>query len=443
MFTQQSAIRVFNIISIIALVWLGAISTVPAMAGGLFLYEVGTADVGLASAGYGARAQDASTVFTNPAGMTRLEGTQFLAGGQVFWANNEFSIGSGTSPGLGRDESGYVIGSDGWFPGGGGFLSYSVSPDLKLGLALTGNFGSVVSYDDDWVGRYYIQDATMLGLSLLPSIAYKVTDKLSLGAGLNAMYGIYKNEVAINNVDPAYGDGSLKLDDNEWGWGANLGLLYELNPAIRFGLTWNSQVDLDFSGSAEFSNLAPGIRTLLNNRGLLDANIDVGITVPQQVMGSFFAQVNDRWAVLASAGWQEWSKFGQLQIGVDNTSDPTSTTADLDFKDTWHGAIGAQYRVSKPWLLNFGIAYDSECQDGSDVTPLVPVNSAWRFGVGAEHQASETFFWGVATEYVYGGTLDTNLQSTVPVAIGGRGDVVGSYDDTGILFVALYGNWKF
>ena len=236
----------------------------------------------------------------------------------------------------------------------------------------------------------------MLGISFLPAIAYKVTDKLSLGAGLNAMYGYYKNEVAINNILPAFGDGSLKLDDTEWGWGANLGLLYEVNPDIRLGFTWNSQVNLDFSAPAEFSNLAPGIRTLLHNRGLLNADIDVGINVPQQAMGSIFAQVNDRWAVLASVGWQQWSKFGQVALGVDDVTNPTSITTDLDFKDTWHGALGAQYRLSQPWLLNFGIAYDSAFQDSSKVSPLLPLNAGWRFGVGAEHQASETFSWGVA-----------------------------------------------
>ncbi len=78
----------------------------------------------------------------------------------------------------------------GWFPGGGAFLSYSVSPELKLGFAMTGNFGLAEKYNDGWAGRYYVQEATLLGVSFLPSIAYKVTDKLSLGASLNVMYGI-------------------------------------------------------------------------------------------------------------------------------------------------------------------------------------------------------------------------------------------------------------
>jgi long-chain fatty acid transport protein len=257
------------------------------------------------------------------------------------------------------------------------------------------------------------------------------------------MYGIYENQVAINNVNPNFGDGQLKLDDETWGFGANLGLLYELDDATRFGLTWNSQIDLDFGAPAEFSNLAPGLSTVLNNKGLLNSNIDVGIKVPQQVMGSVFAQVNDSWAVLGSVGWQQWSKFGQVQLGVNGSTNPTSTTTDLDFKDTWHLAAGAQYRVSDPWLLNFGMAYDSGFQSSSNVSPLLPSNSAWRFGVGGQQQLSKTAEWGIAAEYMYGGTLDTNLQSATPVALGGRGNVVGSYENVSTVFVGVYYNGKF
>lgn len=421
----------------------GAFAAGPADAGGLIAYEVGTADVGLASAGYSARAQDASTVLTNPAGLTRLEGSQALVAGQLLWANTEFSIGSGTSPALGDEEGGRVVGSDGWFLGGGGFFSYSLSPALKLGFAVTGNFGAPLEYDDDWVGRYYVQKATLLGASMLPSIAYRVNDKLSLGASVNIMYGSYENQVAINNVNPNFGDGQLKLDDSDWGWGVNLGLLYELDEATRLGLTWNSEVELDFKAPAEFSNLAPGLNTILNNRGLLDSDIKVGIKVPQQLMASVFRQVDSRWAVLGSVGWQEWSRFGQVQLGIDNSISPTSTSTDLDFDDTWHVALGAQYRLSDPWLLNFGVAYDSEFQDGSEVSPLLPANSAWRFGVGGQQQLSKTSYWGIAAEYLYGGDLDTDLQSRLPVALGGRGDLVGSYDDTSTLYLAAYFNWDF
>ena len=176
---------------------------------------------------------------------------------------------------------------------------------------------------------------------------------------------------------------------------------------------------------------------------LLNSNIELGIKIPQQLMASVFHQVNPRWAVLGSVGWQQWSKFGYVQLGISDTANPTSVTKDLDFKDTWHFAAGAQYRLSDPWLLNFGVAYDSKFQSGSTVSPMLPVNDAWRFGAGVQNQVSKTFSWGVAAEYAYGDTLDVNLQSTSSVPTGGRGDLVGSFPDTGIFFIAFNFNWMF
>ncbi|MCM8595631.1 OmpP1/FadL family transporter [Accumulibacter sp.] len=424
----------------IAVAGLALLPANAARAGGLLLYEVGTADVGLASAGYSARAQDASTVLTNPAGMTRLPGTQILLGAQALYGDYGFSRGAGTDPLLGGNHGGNPIG---WFPGGGFFLTHRLSPEVALGLAVTGNFGLAVKYDADWVGRYYGQQGTLLGLSLLPSVAWKVNDKLSLGASLNAMYGGFKQKVAINNVGFGRPDGQLEMDDRTWGFGVNLGLLYEIDPATRLGLTWNSQVNLDFSAQPSFSGVSPGLALLLAARGLDRANIDVGIKVPQGVLASVFHQVDERWAVLGSIGWQQWSKFGDLELGISDNRNPGSLTANLDFKDTWHVAVGGQYRVSQPWLLNFGVAYDSAFQDNPIASPLLPANSAWRFGVGFQNEVDRSFSWGAAAEYVYGGTIDLARQARIPLALGGRGNLDGSYDNAGIFFLSANFNWKF
>src|SRR5512137_3006579 len=253
----------------------------PAQAGGLFLYEFGTAEPGLAAAGYAARAQDASTAFTNPAGMTRLDGTQVLVGGQLMWLNTQFAVDGGTSPGLGSGDGGRAFGSNGYVPGGGAFLTHRLSPDLALGFSVAGNFGSMLDYEDDWVGRYRVQDADLLGVSVVPSIAYQLNPKLSLGAGVNAMYGIFDQKVAVNNAVPSLGDGRLEIDDDTWGWGGNVGVLYEPVPGTRLGLTYTSQIDLDFSGPAQFSGTGPVLTALLRSRGLLDARVDVGAKVPQ------------------------------------------------------------------------------------------------------------------------------------------------------------------
>ncbi|MCP5247963.1 MAG: outer membrane protein transport protein [Candidatus Accumulibacter sp.] len=226
----------------------GALAAGQVAAGGLILYEVGTADVGLASAGFGARAQDASTVFSNPAGMTRLAGTQFLAAGQALWSNAQFSAGAATSPGLGRDDGGYALGSDGWFVGGGGFLSYSVSPELKLGFALTGNVGMPLNYDNDWVGRYYVQSTTLLGVSFLPSIAYKVNEKLCWARALTRCTGRYQSG----------GDQQLRAAVRRraaQARGQYLGLGSQPRHALRNRSGYSPGADLEFAGRSRFQGL--------------------------------------------------------------------------------------------------------------------------------------------------------------------------------------------
>jgi len=169
-----------------------------------------------------------------------------------------------------------------------------------------------------------------------------------------------------------------------------VGVLYEASPGTRFGLTYNSQVKLDFSAPTEFAGLSPVLPKLLNDRGLLNSTIDLGMTVPQGVNASFFHHVDDRWALLGSVGWQQWSRFGQTEIGI-NSNDPKSLAINVDYKDTWHVAGGAQYRMSGPWLLNFAVAYDSAFQDSSNVSPMLPANAAWRFGIGAQKKESKNF----------------------------------------------------
>lgn len=333
-----------------------------------------------------------------------------------------------------RDSNGYV-------PGGGAFLTHRVSPDLALGFAVAGNFGSMLDYDDGWVGRYRVQDADLVGVSVMPSIAYRVNDQLSLGAGLNGMYGMFDQRVAINNALPSLGDGRLEIDDDTWGWGANVGVLYEPTPVTRLGLTYTSEIDLDFRGPAQFSGIGPILTALLQSRGLLDARVDVGAKVPQQVMGSVYTAIDDSWALLGNLGWQDWSEFGETEIGIDNTQSPISLTNPLSFDDTWHAAVGAQYHTNDRWKVNFGLAYDSGFQDGNDVSPLFPVNSAWRFGIGGERQAGESFKWGFTTELLYGGNLHVDKRSMLPPVLGGRGDLGGSYDQTLGVVLTVYGNW--
>jgi long-chain fatty acid transport protein len=319
-------------------------------------------------------------------------------------------------------------------------MTHSLAPDLKLGVGIGSNFGLAGKYNDHWVGRYFGKQVALFGVSLLPSVAYRVNERLSIGASVNAMYGVLQTEVAVNNIVPGMPDGELRVDDRTWGWGANLGLLYELDEKTRFGVTYTSQVNLDFNPHTQFRNLGPLLRRALAERNRLDTELDLGVKVPQSLQVSIVREVDPRWTVLGSIAWQEWSKFGRVDIGVDGND--IKETA-FDFNNSWHAAVGAQYRYDDRQTFDFGIAYDQGFEDGGKVSPLMPANGAWRLGLGMHTTVDKRFSWGIAAEYVYSGTLDVNMHGALPVALGGRGDLVGSYEHIRSVFVSAHANWTF
>jgi long-chain fatty acid transport protein len=405
-----------------------------AHAGGIALYEFGSPDVGLAAAGYAARAQDASTVFTNPAGMSRLEKSQVMGGLQGLYANLEFSPSSATTT-SGSDGGNAV----GWLPGGSLFVVQKLSPDWSVGFGALSYFGLSTQYDDNWVGRYYLQKGTLIGLTLTPAVSYRVNSWLSVGAGLNMMYGYLDNQIAVNNVGAARPDGQLKYDDNRWGYGANLGILVEPMPGTRFGLTYLSEVKLDFSAVPEFSGLGPVLEALLRSRGLTTNNLDLGMTVPQMVMFSAYHEMNKQWAIMGNIGWQDWSRFGYVDVGI-NSSNPTTLTTSSDYNDTWHVALGVQYRpaMETPWIFSAGVAYDSAAVDDDKRTVTFPMGEAWRFALGAQYAINTAVTVGFAYEYVWGGDMSVDQQRG-PLA----GRVSGDYSNTSFNFFALNLTWKY
>jgi long-chain fatty acid transport protein len=420
MTTRKPAILFFLLACVLA-------TASPTHAGGLYLYELGTPDVGLAAAGYAARAQDASTAFTNPAGMTRLERPSLMLGVQPMYINLDFSSDSNTT----------VVGdsgdSNGWIPAGGMYYVHPVNDKLALGLAVSGNFGLALDYQDDWVGRYYVQEVTLQAAFVQPAIAWQVNDQFSVGAGVSMVYGKLEQKMAVNRVLDVLPDAELKLKDEDWTVQFNLGLLYEPVTGTRFGITYLSEADLNFSDHVELNNFGPILGGLLGGG---NRSLDLGMKMPQSVMFSVYHDVNDRLALMANLGWQDWSEFGKVDVSISNTN--VSLTTDLDYSDTWHAALGAQYRISEPWLLTAGIAYDSAMLDEEDLGPALPVGETWRFGLGGRYDWSKSLTLSAAYELAWGGDLDMDIERS-PLA----GRVTGTYENVAIHFVSLNAEWRF
>lgn len=404
-----------------------AVGAVPAYAGGLYLYELSASDVGLGSAGWTARAHDASTLFKNPAGMVRIDDGDLLVNVQGLYLDIQFSPDPATTTsGSDGDASGFL-------PTPGIYYVLGISDDIKFGIGMAGYFGLAASYEDDWVGRYYVQNTQLQAVSIQPTAAFRLGAGWSLGVGIAAQYGIMDTEIAINNVAPSAADGQLSLDDTAWGYQGNLGVLWEGKKGCRVGLQYLSAAKLDFSAVPDFTNLAPALQSALAARGLLDARLDLGMKMPRAVRVGWAGVPTENWDVFADLGWEDWSQFGKVDVGITSTTD-SSLTTDLQYEDVWHVAAGARRQFGDAWGLNFGVAYDSSMVDDANRTLTLPVGPATRFGIGGEwsYGKGEVAF---GYELIWSGDLPVDVNRG-PLA----GRVSGSYD--GMAVHAFAASWR-
>ena len=402
-----------------------------AEAGGLMLYEIGTDNTGLANAGAAARAQGPSTIASNPAGMSYLPGTQITAGLQVLYGDLSFDRDSNTNvPGSGSGNALDPI------PGGSFFVTHQLDDHWSVGFGQYGDFGLAENYDNNWSGRYFAQNASVLGVSMVPSVAYRFNDQWSVGIGVKAMYGMLKADTAIDRSPFGLtdrSDGQFKYRDNDWGFGANVGVIYAPQPGTRLGLTYTSKVDLNFEDKLDVKGDGPLLRRLDN------ANTQLDMTVPQTVTLSLFQQLDRQWALLASVNWQDWSEFGQVGVQVDTTANNAqSTTIDANYKDTWHLSLGAQYQATRQLLWNVGVAYDSSAVSDSNRTVTVPMAESWRLATGATYALNKDTDVNVSWAMVWLGDMPVDQSKTV------SGDrISGQFDSAWIQAVTGNMTWRF
>jgi len=400
-------------------------------AGGLFLSEFGTEDVGLASAGWAARAQDASTLFKNPAGMSRLEGNQYQGGLQALY----FQSGgfSGTNTPFGGNGGGNPVGVA---PGASGFYVHSLGKDFKVGLGMLQNFGLALQNNEGFLGRYYVKQTALIGVTFAPVASYKVNEYVSIGGGPNVMLAYLNYEANVNNVfTPGAGDGGIHASDTAVGVGGQFGVLVEPKKGTRVGVTYYSPIKLNFATTPTFSNLGT-IGTALQNNGLLNANVELGMTVPQRVILSGYHELNDAWAVMGNFGWDNWSQFGKVDVNVTGTFASPSLTTTSNYDDTYHVAVGTQYRLNPEWLLNSGLSYDSSMVSAANRSLALPSGAAYKWGLGVNWLKSPNVKLGFSYQVAYSGDLSVN-QNRGPLA----GQVSGAYKDAMIHFFAFTYSW--
>ncbi|AMF96262.1 MULTISPECIES: OmpP1/FadL family transporter [Vibrio harveyi group] len=313
-----------------------------ASAGGLYLYEVTAGDIGLASAGMAARAQDASVIVANPAGLANVSKKSF--------SGNLIGLYGDTLLDTNNGDAGNVIG---FTPLVSAFYSQRLNNSWTLGIGLYGNYGLGLEYEGLLDNRLDIPTATTQALTIRPSASYRINEQWSVGASFGVQRGMYELE--------AKGMLNINDQDQDTQLNAQVGMLYEVKAGTRLGFSYSSETEFEFDNGNAIA--------------------------PQQLIFSVYHAVNDDLAVMWNINWQDWSEY--------------TTTLNVETQDTYQIAFGTQYKLNKKMIWAAGFAFDTsmyESQSSGDIT--IPTGNAYRIGTGIEYKLDSENSIGLAFEAV-------------------------------------------
>ena len=425
----------------LAALLLSAAGRVPAA--GFALIEQSVSGLGNAYAGAAASAEDASTVFFNPAGLMYLQGSQFIAAGHVVKPSAEFSgaavdvLGAPVAGGGGGD-----AGSAALVPNL--YYSRALPNGFVFGLGINAPFGLKTEYDADWVGRYHAIESELKTVNINPAIAYKAGRQLSVGVGVNFQYIEATLSQAVDQQLACLGAGfgaacaavagdlTAEIEGDDWSYGYNFGLLYEAAPGTRIGFAYRSKIKQELEGDAAFTGANP----LFAAVGVfVPTDVSANVTLPESVSLSAYHELDSRWAVLADATWTHWNRFQELRVDF-ASNQPDSATVE-DWTNSMRYALGVNYRHNSAWLLRAGAAFDEEpIRSAERRTPRIPGNDrTWlAFGVNYRHSPALSFDVGYAHLFVD----DTPINHTSATA----GLIRGEYDNS-VDILSAQMNWTF
>lgn len=334
---------------------------------GFALVEQNASGLGNAYAGQAVAATDASTIFFNPAGMTRLPDRQLVLAGHLIKPSAEFS-GTNNFPiaGVNTGGEGGDAGSLAFVPNA--YLAFRLSPDVHVGVGVNAPFGLKTEYDGNWAGSTQAIKSELKTINLNPSIAWKATKWLSLGAGVSIQY----IEATLSNATAtAAGVATLKGDDT--GLGFNLGASWQLGEATRLGLAYRSEIEQHLEGDLVFGASASVIPARAR------------VTLPDSASLGVFHRLNPNWELLVDVTWTGWSDFDELRI-VRAVGVPLVTPE--NWEDSYRYSVGVNHRRNDRLTLRGGVAYDQTPVSDFYRTARIPDGSRTWIAFGAQYRLS-------------------------------------------------------
>ena len=443
---------------------LAILTTSNVNASGFAIAENSASGMGSAFAGASAIAEDASTTYFNPAGLSKLKGSQMVFAGHIVSVSSPFTNnGSTLNPALG---GGTLLGpnDDGsttaFIPNF--YYATELNDKWAFGLGITAPFGNASEYSDTWVGRYHATKSEVTTININPSASYKVDNKLSVGFGVSVQYieATLDNKLdsaAICNSTPfaaacagaglgapgSVGDVSLdsnqSLTGDDWSFGWNFGLLYDLSNETRMGLAYRSNVKHTLKGDVDFTMNAnlQGLLDVFAPTLFTDTGISAGIDLPETLSLSLHHVVNPKWVVLADVTWTKWKRFDQLVIDFDNPAQDSSIIPE-NWENSLRYSLGVNYQADAKWIYRAGLALDeTPIPSAEDMTPRIPDSDRIWLSFGFGYKMSDSFGIDVGYSHLF---FDDMVINNTDASFGHT--LTGSYDVSVDLFSAQL-NWNF
>jgi len=439
----------------------------------------------------GAEANDPSTIFANPAGLSRLEGTQFSGGLTFVVPHSEYTDNGSTNfankptgGGNGGSFAPSVVVAPNFY------LSHKLNDKINLGVGVFVPYGAKLDYDSGWAGRYALQNVDLKSFNINPSMSFKLDDRHAFGFGISAQYldatlqqaadvrtGIGQLLAGANGMNPnvvggalvqgqlnalgVSGDGTARISGDDWGFGWNIGYMFTLDENTRFGLAYRSAIKQKLEGTADwdFSNVKgnlaglgiPNLPAYLSAKKHPDTSATVDVTTPETASANFFHQLNPKWAVMGDVTWVANSQMKDIVIkqGTVNSVSQGDITIHQNWRDTWRVSLGANYLYNDAWLFRGGVAWEqSPLKSDNDRHPAIPDSDRLWLSLGANYKINKQSSVDFAYSFINFANANVNYTDACSpsgnngACTGNGGTVKGSYK-TYLQLIGLQYNYRF
>lgn len=379
---QNTKFIALSTLSILAI----TVATSDANAAGFYIQEQSVSGLGSAFAGQVATPRDASIVYFNPAGMTKLKGAQSNLGINIIAPRAKLTNNGSVIP------FGGATGGNGGNPYTptlvpSGAVSYeAIENTLWFGISIGAPFGLGNDYDDGWFGRFDSTKTELVTHDIQPSFAYKVSDSLSIGGGLNFQYVDAELSSVINQ---GAGERNSTLKGDDFSFGYNFGLLYEPWEGTMLGAHYRSSVYHDLEGAV-----------IIDNNGTVTSHVDATaeLDLPEIVQLGINQEINDKLSVQASATWFGWNSFEEIR--AISTAGTLISNTTQNYQTTWAFAVGAEYQLNDKWQLRAGYQYDETPTTDEYRTSRTPDGDRQWIAAGATYEINDKLSLDLAATYI-------------------------------------------